>query len=62
MNRGTENINAYAVVTSEIAKAIEDGAKDFDMPWDRMAHEGLPRNALTGNNPRIAADARLPQP
>lgn len=39
----------YARVTDEIVRAIEAGAKKYEMPWHRRTGSGLPRNAATGN-------------
>lgn len=37
----------YTKITNEIISAIEAGAADFEMPWHRQAHAGLPRNPVT---------------
>ena len=37
----------YTKITNEIISAIETGAADFEMPWHRQAHAGLPRNPAT---------------
>ena len=37
----------YASITNEIISAIEAGATDFEMPWHKQAHAGLPRNPVT---------------
>ena len=39
----------YTKITNEIISAIESGATDFEMPWHRQAHAGLPRNPATKN-------------
>lgn len=39
----------YTKITNEIISAIETGAADFEMPWHRQAHAGLPRNPATKN-------------
>lgn len=39
----------YTKITNEIIGAIESGAADFEMPWHRQAHAGLPRNPATKN-------------
>jgi len=39
----------YTKVTNEIVSAIEAGATDFEMPWHKQAHAGLPRNPVTKN-------------
>ncbi|MDP1549301.1 MAG: zincin-like metallopeptidase domain-containing protein [Nitrosomonas sp.] len=39
----------YTNITNEIISAIETGATDFEMPWHRQAHAGLPRNPATKN-------------
>lgn len=39
----------YTKITNEIISAIESGAADFEMPWHRQAHAGLPRNPATKN-------------
>ena len=39
----------YTKITDEIISAIESGAADFEMPWHRQAHAGLPRNPATKN-------------
>jgi len=39
----------YIKITNEIISAIESGAADFEMPWHRQAHAGLPRNPATKN-------------
>jgi len=39
----------YTKITNEIISAIEAGASDFEMPWHKQAHAGLPRNPATKN-------------
>lgn len=41
--------DVHARVTDEIVRAIEAGAKDYEMPWHRRTCSGRPRNAVTGN-------------
>ncbi len=47
-----KKLDVYARVTDEIVRAIEAGAKDYEMPWHQRAGAGLPKNALTGNHYR----------
>lgn len=34
----------FEKVTADLVTAIEDGAKDWRMPWHRLAASGLPRS------------------
>lgn len=44
---GISKADIYTQITNEIISAIEAGAADFEMPWHRQAHAGLPRNPET---------------
>lgn len=46
---GSTKLDIYTKITNEIISAIESGATDFEMPWHRQAHAGLPRNPVTKN-------------
>lgn len=44
-----KRLDTYARVTDEIVRVIEDGVKEYKMPWHQGTGAMLPRNALTSN-------------
>ncbi len=44
---GSIKADIYTKITNEIISAIEAGTADFEMPWHKQAHAGVPRNPVT---------------